>query len=44
MAGGAAGLAVGRVVYQDPDPATMARLVAEAVRDGARRAAGDVPA
>ncbi len=44
MAGGAAGLAVGRVVYQDPDPATMARLVAEAVRDGARRAAGTVPA
>lgn len=44
MAGGAAGLAVGRVVYQDPDPATMARLVAEAVRDGARRAEGTVPA
>jgi DhnA family fructose-bisphosphate aldolase class Ia len=39
MAGGAAGLAVGRVVYQDPDPAEMARLVAEAVRDGARAAA-----
>ena len=35
MAGGAAGLAVGRVVYQDPEPATMARLVAEAVREGA---------
>jgi len=34
MAGGAAGLAVGRVVYQDPDPATMARLVADAVRTG----------
>jgi len=44
MAGGAAGLAVGRVVYQDPDPATTARLVAEAVRDGARRAEGTVPA
>jgi len=43
MAGGAAGLAVGRVVYQDPDPATMARLVAEAVRDGARRAEGNRP-
>jgi DhnA family fructose-bisphosphate aldolase class Ia len=34
MAGGGAGLAVGRVVFQDPEPATMARLVAEAVRDG----------
>jgi class I fructose-bisphosphate aldolase len=31
MAGGAAGLAVGRVVFQDPEPATMARLVADAV-------------
>ena len=36
MAGGAAGLAVGRVVFQDPDPATMARLVADAVHEGAR--------
>jgi DhnA family fructose-bisphosphate aldolase class Ia len=46
MAGGAAGLAVGRVVYQDPDPAEMARLVVEAVRAGARAAgpAGPVPA
>jgi class I fructose-bisphosphate aldolase len=44
MAGGASGLAVGRVVYQDPEPATMARLVAAAVRDGARRAAGTGPA
>jgi DhnA family fructose-bisphosphate aldolase class Ia len=44
MAGGAAGLAVGRTVYQDPDPATMARLVADAVHDGARRAEGTVPA
>lgn len=35
MAGGAAGMAVGRIVYQDPDPSTMARLVAEAVRQGA---------
>jgi DhnA family fructose-bisphosphate aldolase class Ia len=35
MAGGGAGLAVGRVVYQDPEPATMARLVAEAVRGNA---------
>lgn len=34
MAGGAAGLAIGRTVYQDPDPATMAKLVAEAVRAG----------
>ena len=32
MVGGAAGLAVGRVVFQDPEPAVMARLVAEAVR------------
>jgi len=43
MAGGAAGLAVGRVVFQDPEPATMARLVADAVHEGARpagRAAG----
>jgi DhnA family fructose-bisphosphate aldolase class Ia len=44
MAGGAAGLAVGRVVFQDPEPATMARLVADAVRDGARRARNAVPA
>ena len=35
MAGGASGLAIGRVVFQDPEPATMARLVADAVRDGA---------
>ncbi len=33
MAGGAAGLAVGRVVTQDPDPALMARLVADIVHD-----------
>ncbi len=44
MAGGAAGLAVGRVVYQDPDPAEMARLVARAVRDGARMAGTGGPA
>jgi DhnA family fructose-bisphosphate aldolase class Ia len=44
MAGGASGLAVGRVVFQDPDPATMARLVADAVRDGAPRAADTTPA
>ena len=31
MAGGGAGMALGRLLYQDPDPATMARLVAEAV-------------
>jgi DhnA family fructose-bisphosphate aldolase class Ia len=31
MAGGAAGVAVGRVVLEDPDPAEMARLVAAAV-------------
>ena len=35
MAGGGAGLAIGRLVYQDPEPATMARLVAEAVRASA---------
>jgi DhnA family fructose-bisphosphate aldolase class Ia len=44
MAGGAAGLAVGRVVFQDPEPATMARLVADAVRGGAHRAPKTVPA
>jgi len=44
MAGGAAGLAIGRVVFQDPDPSTMARLVAEAVRQGSGRTAGTVPA
>jgi DhnA family fructose-bisphosphate aldolase class Ia len=44
MAGGAAGLAVGRVVFQDPEPATMARLVADAVREGAHRAPNTVPA
>jgi DhnA family fructose-bisphosphate aldolase class Ia len=31
MAGGASGMAVGRVVFEDPDPATMARLVADAI-------------
>jgi DhnA family fructose-bisphosphate aldolase class Ia len=31
MAGGAAGMAVGRVVFEDPEPKTMAGLVAEAV-------------
>ncbi len=32
MAGGAAGVAVGRSVYEDPDPAQMAGLLADAVR------------
>ncbi len=32
MAGGGAGMAIGRTVYQDPEPGEMARLVAEAVR------------
>jgi DhnA family fructose-bisphosphate aldolase class Ia len=32
VAGGAAGVAVGRAVYQDPDPALMARMVADVVR------------
>lgn len=31
MAGGAAGMAMGRVVFEDPDPAGMAALVADAV-------------
>ncbi len=38
MAGGAAGMAVGRVVYQDPEPAAMAGLVADIVH-GADRGA-----
>jgi DhnA family fructose-bisphosphate aldolase class Ia len=33
MAGGADGVAVGRGVYQDPDPAVMAKLVADVVAD-----------
>ena len=40
MAGGAAGLAVGRVVFQDPEPAAMARLVADAVHGAAGSAPG----
>jgi hypothetical protein len=34
MAGGAAGMAVGRVVFEDPEPAEMAKLVADAVHGG----------
>ncbi len=34
MAGGAAGMAIGRTVFEDPDPATMAKLVADAVHGG----------
>jgi DhnA family fructose-bisphosphate aldolase class Ia len=34
MAGGAAGLAIGRTIYQDADPAGMAKLVADAVHAG----------
>ena len=34
MAGGAAGMAIGRLVFEDPDPETMARLVADAVHGG----------
>ncbi len=34
MAGGAAGMAVGRVVFEDPEPEKMARLVADAVHGG----------
>lgn len=33
MAGGAAGVAIGRAVYQDPDPAGMAKAVAAIVHD-----------
>jgi DhnA family fructose-bisphosphate aldolase class Ia len=31
MQGGGSGMAIGRAVYQDPDPAEMAGLVAELV-------------
>ncbi|HXQ59969.1 MAG TPA: hypothetical protein VN799_07710 [Acidimicrobiales bacterium] len=34
MAGGAAGMAMGRLVFEDPDPAEMARRVADAVHGG----------
>jgi DhnA family fructose-bisphosphate aldolase class Ia len=34
MAGGGAGLAVGRTIYQDPDPAGMARALADIVHAG----------
>jgi DhnA family fructose-bisphosphate aldolase class Ia len=34
MAGGAAGMAIGRLVFEDPDPAAMARAVADAVHGG----------
>jgi DhnA family fructose-bisphosphate aldolase class Ia len=33
MAGGGAGMAMGRTIYQDPDPAEMAGLVAELVHE-----------
>jgi len=36
MAGGGAGMAIGRTVYQDPDPAGMARQMASIVHGGAR--------
>jgi DhnA family fructose-bisphosphate aldolase class Ia len=39
MAGGGAGMAIGRTVYQDPDPAGMARQVAAIVHGGARAVA-----
>ena len=32
IAGGAAGVAVGRAIYQDPDPALTAKMVADVVR------------
>ena len=31
MGGGGSGMAIGRAVYQDPDPAEMASLIAELV-------------
>ncbi len=31
MAGGGGGMAIGRTIYQDPDPAEMSVLVAEAI-------------
>jgi len=34
MAGGAAGMAVGRVVFEDPEPERMAQMVADAVHGG----------
>ena len=34
MAGGAAGMAIGRTVFGDPDPAAMAALVADVVHQG----------
>ena len=39
MAGGGAGMAIGRTIYQDAHPGEMARLVAEAVRGDASSAA-----
>jgi DhnA family fructose-bisphosphate aldolase class Ia len=40
MAGGGAGVALGRALYEDPDPALMAGLVADLVRG--HRAADEV--
>jgi DhnA family fructose-bisphosphate aldolase class Ia len=40
MAGGGAGVALGRALYEDPDPAAMAGLVADLVRG--RRATDEV--
>jgi DhnA family fructose-bisphosphate aldolase class Ia len=34
MAGGAAGMAIGRVVFEDPEPKTMAQMVADVVHGG----------
>jgi DhnA family fructose-bisphosphate aldolase class Ia len=34
MAGGGAGMAMGRTIYQDPDPAEMAGLVGQLVHEG----------
>ena len=36
MAGGAGGMAIGRAILQDDDPKSMAAMVAQAVRAGAR--------
>ena len=37
MAGGASGLAIGRALFQDPEPKVAAALVAEIVHGSTRR-------
>jgi DhnA family fructose-bisphosphate aldolase class Ia len=43
MAGGGAGMALGRVLFEDPDPAGIARAVAEVVHGVVRSAEGAGP-